>query len=78
MWSVNSDTWKPAFERNGQHRWENRVEHHAGMSAANQRGRRSTLRRRVVEKQAVMSRQYLAAQRNLNLLLTGVAHEKSN
>lgn len=78
MWSVNSDTWKPAFERNGQHRWENRVEHHAGMSAANQRGRRSILRRRVIEKQAVHTAQYEAAARNLEVLLHGGGRGKSN
>lgn len=78
MWSVNSDTWKPAFERNGQHRWENRVEHHIGMSAANQRGRRSILRRRVIAKQTVRTLQYAAAARNLEVLLHGGGRGPSN
>ena len=74
MWSTTSNTWKPASGN----RWENRVEHHAGMSAANQRGRRSILRRRVIAKQTVSTQQYAAAARNLEVLLNGGGRGPSN
>lgn len=75
MWSVNDNVWKIAPVC-GEAVCNPRK--HAGMTPANQRGRRSILRRRAIAKQTVRTLQYAAAARNLEVLLSGGNRGQSN
>jgi hypothetical protein len=75
MWSTNQNVWKRA---NVCGEAVSSPLKHTGMSAANQRGRRSVLRQRRVAKVAAQSKALQFALANITILEQGGQRGKSN